>query len=110
MRGTLERRRSILNYLLEVRKTTRAELSDRYDVSLRTIERDIIILSCSYPIFTIQGGKGGIRIADGYYIGIRYLTVSQLALLERLSTSLTGEDLLLMREIIKTFRRPALQR
>ena len=110
MRGALERRQSILDYLLEVRKTTRAELSDRFGVSLRTIERDIIILSCSYPIITVQGGNGGIKIADGYYIGIRYLTVSQLALLERLSTSLTGEDLSLMREIIKTFRRPIPQR
>lgn len=110
MRGTLERRQSILDFLLEVRKTTRAELSDYFGVSLRTIERDIIILSCSYPIITVQGCNGGIKIADGYYIGVRYLTVSQLALLERLSTSLTGEDLSLIREIIKIFRRPISKR
>lgn len=110
MKGTIDRRQSILEFLLEVRKTTRSELSDRFDVSKRTIERDIIILSCTYPIVTIQGNNGGIKIADGYYIGIRYLTTPQATLLERLSVSLTGEDLFLMREILKTFRRPVLQK
>ena len=60
MKNTSERRQMILEYLLEHRETTRFELSNHFNVSLRTIERDILILSCSYPIITIQGGGGGI--------------------------------------------------
>ena len=45
MKNTSERRQMILEYLLEHRETTRFELSNHFNVSLRTIERDILILS-----------------------------------------------------------------
>ena len=80
MKNTSERRQMILDYLLEHRETTRYELSNHFNVSLRTIERDILILSCSYPIMTIQGGGGGIKIANGYRLGMKYLSESQTAL------------------------------
>lgn len=107
MKNTSERRQMILEYLLEHRETTRFELSNHFNVSLRTIERDILILSCSYPIFTIQGGGGGIKIADGYRLGMKYLSESQAALLEQLSETLSGKDLEIMQSIIKIFSKPA---
>jgi predicted DNA-binding transcriptional regulator YafY len=97
----------ILEYLLEHRETTRFELSNHFNVSLRTIERDILILSCSYPIITIQGGGGGIKIADGYRLGMKYLSESQAALLEQLSETLSGKDLEIMQSILKIFSKPA---
>jgi predicted DNA-binding transcriptional regulator YafY len=96
-----------LEYLLEHRETTRFELSNHFNVSLRTIERDILILSCSYPIITIQGGGGGIKIADGYRLGMKYLSESQAALLEQLSETLSGKDLEIMQSILKIFSKPA---
>lgn len=107
MKNTSERRQMILEYLLEHRETTRFELSNHFNVSLRTIERDILILSCSYPIMTIQGGGGGIRIADGYRLGMKYLSESQAALLEQLSETLSGKDLEIMQSILKIFSKPA---
>ncbi len=107
MKNTSERRQMILEYLLEHRETTRFELSNHFNVSLRTIERDILILSCSYPIITIQGGGGGIKIADGYRLGMKYLSESQAALLEQLSETLSGKDLEIMQSIIKIFSKPA---
>jgi len=107
MKNTSERRQMILEYLLEHRETTRFELSNHFNVSLRTIERDILILSCSYPIFTIQGGGGGIKIADGYRLGMKYLSESQAALLEQLSETLSGKDLEIMQSILKIFSKPA---
>ena len=107
MKNTSERRQMILEYLLEHRETTRFELSNHFNVSLRTIERDILILSCSYPIITIQGGGGGIKIADGYRLGMKYLSESQAALLEQLSETLSGKDLEIMQSILKIFTKPA---
>lgn len=107
MKNTSERRQMILEYLLEHRETTRIELSNHFNVSLRTIERDILILSCSYPIITIQGGGGGIKIADGYRLGMKYLSESQAALLEQLSETLSGKDLEIMQSILKIFSKPA---
>ncbi len=43
----------------------------------------------------------------GYRLGMKYLTDEQCNLLEKLSESLVGEDLVLMKAILKTFRRPA---
>ena len=107
MKNTSERRQMILDYLLEHRETTRYELSNHFNVSLRTIERDILILSCSYPIMTIQGGGGGIKIANGYRLGMKYLSESQTALLEQLSGTLSGEDLKIMQSILKVFSKPS---
>ena len=107
MKNTSERRQMILEYLLEHRETTRIELSNHFNVSLRTIERDILILSYSYPIITIQGGGGGIKIADGYRLGMKYLSESQAALLEQLSETLSGKDLEIMQSILKIFSKPA---
>lgn len=107
MKNTSERRQMILEYLLEHRETTRFELSNHFNVSLRTIERDILILSCSYPIITIQGGGGGIKIADGYRLGMKYLSESQATLLEQLSETLSGKDLEIMQSILKIFSKPA---
>ena len=107
MKNTSERRQMILEYLLEHRETTRFELFNHFNVSLRTIERDILILSCSYPIITIQGGGGGIKIADGYRLGMKYLSESQAALLEQLSETLSGKDLEIMQSILKIFSKPA---
>lgn len=101
-----ERRMEILNELLEQRVTTLSKLQMRFDISRSTAKRDIQELSCSYPIITTQGGGGGIRMADGYRLGMKYMTSTQTALLEKLSEALTGEELLTMHSILKTFSNP----
>ena len=65
MQSTTDRRQMILEYLLDNRHATRKELAEKFGVSTRTIERDVIVLSCSYPIDAQQGGGGGIFIAEG---------------------------------------------
>ena len=106
MQSTTDRRQMILEHLLDNRHATRKELADKFGVSTRTIERDIIVLSCSYPIDTQQGGGGGIFIADGYRLGMKYLTEEQLTLLVKISNSLKREEFDIMNSIIKTFKRP----
>ena len=102
-----DRRFQILNSLLKYRKVSIQGLSSEFQVSYMTVFRDIQFLSCYFPIITKRGTDGGVFLMDGYQLGMKYLTEPQAVLLEKISATLTGEDLILMREILKTFKKPS---
>lgn len=59
----------ILYYVLEKGKVTANELSEKFEVSVRTIYRDIdVISSAGIPIYATQGKGGGIEIADDFVL------------------------------------------
>lgn len=65
----IDRLIGILSILLQKDKVTAAELSDKFEVSRRTIIRDIDdICKAGIPIVTTQGKGGGISIMEGYKI------------------------------------------
>ena len=65
----------ILSVLLQEEKTTAPELARRFEVSRRTINRDIEDLcKAGIPVQTTQGSGGGIRIMDGYRFDRTVLT------------------------------------
>ena len=65
----------ILSILLQEEKTTAPELAERFEVSRRTISRDIDDLcKAGIPIKTVRGPGGGIGIMDGYRMDRTILT------------------------------------
>lgn len=59
----------IVYILMQKKKITAKELADRFEVSTRTIYRDIEILSrANIPIYAIKGKDGGIGILDEYVL------------------------------------------
>ena len=65
----------ILSILLQEEKTTAPKLAERFEVSRRTINRDIEDLcKAGIPIRTAQGTGGGISIMDGYRMDRTILT------------------------------------
>ncbi len=58
--NTAVRRAEIINILLVRRRITAKELADEFNVTVRTIQNDIQALSLGFPIYTKQGGDGGI--------------------------------------------------
>ncbi len=59
----------IVYILMQKRKTTAKELADRFEVSTRTIYRDIEILStANIPIYASKGKDGGIGLLDEYVL------------------------------------------
>ena len=65
----------ILSILLQEEKTTAPELAERFEVSRRTINRDIEDLCrAGIPIRTVQGSDGGISSMDGYRMDRTILT------------------------------------
>lgn len=71
----IDRLIGILSILLQEEKTTAPELAEKFEVSRRTINRDIEDLcKAGIPIRTAQGTGGGISIMDGYCIDRTILT------------------------------------
>ena len=62
-------------YLLEKGRATAPELSEKFEVSIRTIYRDIdVISSAGIPIYATQGKNGGIFIDDGFTMDKSFFT------------------------------------
>lgn len=71
----LERMLSIITYLLNHDKVKSQELADKFEVSVRTIYRDIDAISqAGIPIIAYQGADGGIGIMEGYKLDKSILT------------------------------------
>lgn len=59
----------IVYILLNKKSTTAKELAERFEVSVRTIYRDIDMLSSAgIPVYTSQGKGGGISLLDNYVL------------------------------------------
>ena len=99
-----ERRELLLESLLQRREDTIDNLASEFGVNERTIRRDIELLTSSYPLETVRGRYGGgVRVADWYRQGRKYLTSEQEALLNKLASTLRGEELATMNGILTQF-------
>ena len=76
----LDRLLGILTNLLQKDRMTASELSGIFEVSRRTIGRDIDALcQAGIPIVTYQGVGGGISIAEGFKLDKSVLTADELS-------------------------------
>lgn len=75
----IDRLLGIITILLQRGKSTAPELARRFEVSTRTIFRDVDdICRAGIPVVTAQGGGGGISIAEGYRLNRSALTAEEL--------------------------------
>lgn len=75
----IDRLLGITTMLLQHGKVTAPELARRFEVSRRTIMRDVeAICMAGIPVVTCQGGGGGISIAEGYKLDKSVLTADEL--------------------------------
>lgn len=59
----------IIYFILEKGRVTAPELAEKFEVSVRTIYRDIdVISSAGIPIYATTGRSGGIQILDNYVL------------------------------------------
>lgn len=75
----IDRLIGILSILLQKDKVTAAELAEKFEVSRRTIIRDIDdINKAGIPIVTSQGNGGGISVMEGFKIDKTLLSLKEM--------------------------------
>ncbi len=75
----IDRLIGILSILLQQEKVTAPDLAERFEVSRRTINRDIDTLcQAGIPLVTTQGRDGGITVMDGFRIDRTLLSASEM--------------------------------
>lgn len=103
----LERLLSIIILLMNRRIVQAKELAERFEVSVRTIYRDVdAIHAAGIPVVTYQGTNGGIGLTEGYRLDRNVMTNDELAAivtaLRSISTSYGGEQHLRLMEKINS--------
>ena len=106
MQATTERRQQMLEYISIHRHVQYQDLMDEFHISKKTAQRDVEILSCSYPIYTRTTCAGGIFAMEEWYASKSYLHDDQEALLRKLLTGLQPEDQKTMQSILDAFAKP----
>ena len=75
----IDRLIGILSILLQQDRVTAPYLAETFEVSRRTIQRDLEALcKAGIPIATTQGAGGGISVMEGYRIDRTLLTSSDM--------------------------------
>lgn len=75
----IDRMIGILSILLQKEKVTAPYLAEKFEVSRRTISRDLEALSMAgIPLVTEQGQNGGVSIMEGYKIDRTLLSTSDM--------------------------------
>ncbi len=78
---------SITLFLINRKKATARELADHFEVSVRTIQRDMESLALAgIPIYADRGKEGGYKIMDNYSVDRHFFSPQELSAL----TSLIG--------------------
>ena len=101
--NTVDRRMEIISILLVRRCTTAKELAEEFDVTVRTIHNDIQALSPGYPIYTQQGGAGGIFMGDDYKPYINTLSSDELDTLCEIYRQAEGSQKKILLQILNKY-------
>ena len=114
-----ERRQEILKHLCRERSTTIYRLAVLFEVSERTIQRDINVLCLKHPIYTQVGRyNGGVYIHDGYYSERLYLLEDECHVLKKVLSfahqkqicNLNDDETKILKNIIKNHSKPKNER
>lgn len=109
--GTAERRLEIMKLLCKRRYETMQNLAEEFNVSIRTIKRDIDELTFLMPLYAKSGRHdGGIYVDTDYTMDRMYMTDQEINLLKKVE-KLTEDKLLeeekkLFNYIIKYYGKP----
>lgn len=101
--NTADRRMEIINILVVRRQTTARELAEEFGVTTRTIRNDIQALSLGFPIYTQQGGAGGIFMGENYKPYINTLSSEELKTLRELCRQAEGVQKKILIQIIHKY-------
>ena len=84
--GAIERRMEMIRILCLRRHETMGNLAFEFGVSLRTVQRDITVITSIIPIYIKMGRYGGgIYVMDHFQLGNAYMDNNEILLLQKIS-------------------------
>ena len=90
--GTAERRIEMMKLLCKKRHMTMPDLANEFNVSIRTIKRDIDEITFFIPIYVKSGRyDGGVYVAKNYKMGRMYMTSEETDLLKKVKTIVSNK-------------------
>lgn len=95
----------MLEHLNSCRADTVKNLMFIYDVSKRTVLRDIEYLSLSFPINTKQGNCGCVYVEEWFDLHRHYLNTEQQETLKKVIENCSEKDAAVLSSILITFSR-----
>lgn len=99
-----ERRAAIWSTLCSARFVTAEALPDSYQVSIRTIYRDLQVLSHAYPIESVSGRYGGgYRLCEWFFPQTRTLCEKEIIVLQELQSQASIEQIKVLNSILTKF-------
>lgn len=98
-----ERRAEIIRIMVARRQENMQVLARELGVSDRTIRTDILALTAEYPLETIRGNGGGVRIADWYHPHKNILTVEQMTVLEQLMSQADDDQKRVLDQMLREY-------
>ena len=109
--GTVERRLEIMKLLCKRRYETMQNLAEEFNVSIRTIKRDIDELTFLMPLYVKSGRyDGGVYVHEDYTMDRMYMSIEETNLLIKIKTivldKLSKEESETLNYIIKSYSKP----
>ena len=100
---TNERRAEIMRLLTVRRRDTTPHLAQEMGVSVRTILRDIEVLTCEYPLLTRQGNGGCVMVEDWYHPHKNILSREQQSLLSDLMGKCDERQAIVLQQLLSEY-------
>ena len=109
--GTAERRLEIMKLLCKRRHETIPALAEEFNVSVRTIQRDINELTFLMPLYVRSGRyNGGVYVDENYIMDKMYMTAQEIELLTKVKEMTkkknSKKENNLFEHIIKSYTKP----
>ena len=110
--GPAERRLEMLKYISGKRYTTLGELAEYFNVSVRTVQRDIYEIEIIFrvPLEVKRGRHGGITVLGDYTPARVYMQKEESELLEKLASLakdiLSPSENTMLKGIIQKYKHP----
>ncbi len=104
-----ERRAEIMRILISRRNETMKKLANELGVTDRTIRSDINILTVDYPLDTVRGNGGCVKVADWYHPHKNILNKKQQSVLISLIRKADEHEQIVLREMLAEYGSPSLR-
>ena len=102
----IERRQEIMRILVARRSETAPRLARELGVGVNTIRRDILALTLDFPLETIPGKYGCVRVAEWYHPHRNIMSMEQQTVLSQLMESATERQREVLRQMLVEYGSP----